>query len=61
MKKYEVHRVKERFTPNSTEKLRKSVEELLNKKGSAGYKPIKIDFELQDNSGYIYCFIVFEI
>ena len=60
MKSYEVHRIQARFSRESTEELRKQTEDLLNKKAAIGLKHIKIDFELLDQSGYIYSFIVFE-
>lgn len=60
MKSYEVHRIRLSFTKDSTEKLRQETEKILNEKAAIGYKPIKIDFELADSSGYIYSFIVFE-
>lgn len=60
MKSYEVHRLMKKFTPNSSEALRKEVEDLLNQKAAAGFRVVTIDFEQPYSSGYIYAFIVLE-
>lgn len=58
MKSYEVHRVRISYGINSTEKLRKKTEELLNQKSAAGYQIEKVDFELGPQGGYIFAFVV---
>lgn len=57
MKAVEIFRLKETFGRESSEKLRKEAEDLINEKHYKGYRLLHIQFEFADSSGYIYAFI----
>lgn len=57
MKAVEIFMIRKSFARNSSEKIRKEAEELVNEKHYQGYRVINIDFDVADNAGYIYAFI----
>lgn len=60
MKSFKVERVRVKFSPNSSETLREETEKMLNQRANEGYELVSIDFELAEQSGYIYSYIVFK-
>jgi len=57
MKAVEIFMIRNTFSRNSSEAIRKEAEDLVNEKHYKGYRLINIDFDVADNAGYIYAFI----
>ena len=57
MKAVEIFMIRNSFTRNSSEAIRKEAEDLINEKHYKGYRLINVDFDVADNAGYIYAFI----
>jgi len=57
MKAVEIFMIRKSFTRNSSETIRQEAEDLINEKHYKGYRLINVDFDVADNTGYIYEFI----
>ncbi|WP_298760695.1 hypothetical protein [uncultured Psychroserpens sp.] len=57
MKAVEIFMIRKSFARNSSEAIRKEAEDLVNEKHYQGYRLINVDFDVADNTGYIYAYI----
>tara|TARA_R100001369_G_scaffold25126_1_gene45963 strand:- start:22 stop:222 length:201 start_codon:yes stop_codon:yes gene_type:complete len=57
VKAVEIFMVRKSFRPNSSEVTRQEAEDSVNKKHYKGYRLINVDFDVADNTGYIYAFV----